>query len=125
MNARLTVDGHDGPPVRENLCVVAAQIEHGLDGEYVSVSYSGALPGCPVVWYLRIFVHPAPDSMADIFSNDRISFGFRQFLHGPANIPKMLTFAALFDRPVETFFGDADHREQFGVDGSDGNGRGG
>src|SRR6266496_5637745 len=105
MGAWLSVQGHNRPAVGQNLCEMSSQIDHRLDRKNISCLDFGTVAGLPVIGYLRIFVHPAPDSMPHIVPHDSITVLLGMFLDGPANVAEMLAWPALLNRPVKTLLG--------------------
>ena len=125
MRARLAVQGHHRPAIRQNLGVVGAQIDHGLDRKNISRLYFGPLSRLSVIWYLGIFVHAAADAMPDILTHNRVTTGFRMLLHRGANVSQVSAGPALLNGQIQTFFGNTYQRQPVVVYLADGNCRGG
>src|SRR5574341_387395 len=70
VRARLPIDGHDRPAIRQSFRVVRPEINHRFDRKYVAPPDLRTLPGFAVIRNLRVLVHATADAMADIFANN-------------------------------------------------------
>src|SRR5437764_8714932 len=104
---RATVERDDSPPVLERLRFVRAHVEHWLDGKDVAGAYADARAGPAVVRDLRVFVHPAPDAVADVVAHDAVAVRLRVLLHGPADVAQIPARPALAYGALQALFGDA------------------
>ena len=103
--------------------MVSPQIHHRLNRKNISGLYFGTLAGLPIIWYLGVFVHAAPNSMANVLAHDGVTAALGVLLHGGADVPKVLTGPALLNRKFQTFLGDPNQRQPIVAHLADGNGR--
>ncbi len=93
-------------PSDKYLRVVRPQINHRLDRKNVASLDFRPLPGLPIVRNLRVFVHPAANSMTDVIPHHRIAVALRVLLHRPANVTQVLSRPTLLNRQLQTLLGD-------------------
>src|SRR5207245_2537085 len=108
VRAGLAVNRYHRPTVLEGLGLLHSQIDHGFDREHIAVLNLRAFTRLSIVGNLRIFVHTPPDAVTDIVTHHGIAMRFRMRLYCPADVTQVIPGAALFDRPIETFFGNPD-----------------
>src|SRR6185436_17706089 len=65
------------------------------------------------------------DAVADVIPHDGIAMRFRMRLDREPDVADVVPVPALFNRPVETFLGDANQLQQFLAGRAHGNGGGG
>src|SRR4029079_9128504 len=68
----LAIHGDNGPAVRQNLSKMRTFVYHRFHSEDISDLNFRSQTRLPVIWDLRIFVHPSADTMAYSFSDTRI-----------------------------------------------------
>src|SRR5258706_13700602 len=124
VRAGLAINCNHRPTVLQGLCLLHAQVNHGFDRENITVLNLRAFTRLSIVRNLRIFVHAAPDTVTDIVTHHRIAVGFRMRLDRPADVAQMVSSAALFDRQLETLFGNSNQFQTILANLPDRNGRG-
>src|SRR5215208_71163 len=115
MSARLAVECHDRPAIRQNLSKMTALIHHRLHRKDVSGPDFWSQSRPAIIRNLRIFVHPPPDPMTDIITDNGIAVCFRVLLNRPTDVTQMIPGATLLDRTFERLFSDANQFEPFFV----------
>src|SRR5579863_41445 len=90
-----------GPLIVEYLHGRPAGVHHRLDGKHHALLQPRALPRRPVVWKLRILVHPRSNAVAHEFPNHRIAVLFDPFLHRCGDISEPVAGPNLLDRVLE------------------------
>src|SRR5215216_1413439 len=97
------IGGVDGPPVPfTHADIVVAQRDHGLYREGHPGQEARARPQPPVVRYLRLLVHLAPDAVRDQIPNHAVPPRFGQSLYRVPDIPEPLANPDLLRRRQKT-----------------------
>src|SRR5215216_818129 len=99
-------------------------VDHRFDRENVSHLDLRPQSRPAIVRDLRVFVHPAANSMADIVPHNGIAVSLRVLLHRPTNVAEVISSVTFLDRPFETLFSYANQFELFVVDFADRDRRG-
>src|SRR5258708_11830948 len=89
VRARLTVNRDHSPAVLQSLCLLHAQVNHGLDRKDITVLNFRAFTRLSVIRNLRIFVHAAPDAVTNVVPHHEITARFPIRLNPPPNVPHL------------------------------------
>src|SRR5258705_8804824 len=91
------------------------QVDHRLDGKHVSRPYFGTLTRLAVIWYLRVFVHTAPNPVTNVLTYNRVAPGLGMLLHCRPNVSQVPSRPTLLDREIQTLLSYANQRQPFGA----------
>src|SRR5258705_4329786 len=93
--------------------MMGPQVDHRLDGKYVSGPYFGTLTRLAVIWYLRVFMHTAPNAVTNVLTYNRVATGLGMLLHCRPNVSQVPARPALLDREIQTLLSYANQRQPF------------
>src|SRR3989338_12170 len=93
------------PAVLLNCDLVAAGVDHRLNGQYHSLTEPKAPVGLPVVRNWRLLVQLPTNSMPDKGSDHRKACALHSALDGPCEIAEPLPFVKLLDPFAQSLFG--------------------
>src|SRR5919108_1764419 len=124
MGGETAVGGAHRPAIAVDLDVVAAEIEHRLDGEAHPGfdAHPGARPA--VIGDLRLLVHRGAEAVADARPHDPVSMLARDALDGVADVPKPIPGDCGRDPGLHPAPRAVDELRHFARDPSDGPGAG-
>jgi hypothetical protein len=100
MRTGLPVQSNHGPAIGQDFGMMSSQIDHRFDRKDVTGPNFGTLSRFTVIWYLRIFVHAASDTMTHILTHNRVAAGLGMLLHRSSNVSQVPPGATLLNRKL-------------------------